>query len=206
MAGAIDASVQLKKFYDQNHSIIADFKQNSYDTQGKLMQNSSGKMAIKRPGLFRWDYAEPFEQQIIADGKDIWVYDKDLDQVSVRGQKEALGATPSSVLMEGYKVVEEQFNLEDHGEINGYNIVMLKPKKEECEYKLIVIAFFEQKLTIMEIEDRFGQKTTFRFVNIKGNPELPEDYFTFVVPEGVDVIGPKVQGKEEKRQKKPEKK
>lgn len=179
----------LKDFYDKNQSISSMFKQISHDAQGKLVQSSSGKMAIKRPGLFRWDYKEPFEQLIIADGKNLWVYDMDLDQVSVRNQKEVFGSTPSSVLMKGFKVIEEQFDIKDLGEKEGNQLISLLPKKSDNEYKEINIDFKDGQIVRMEVKDKYGQKTVFWFAKIINNPEFAADFFTFSVPEGVDVIG-----------------
>ncbi len=179
----------LKEFYEKNVRIQADFEQVSFDAEGKLVQKSAGVVAIQRPGLFRWDYREPYEQLIVADGKDLWVFDMDLDQVSVRNQNEVFGSSPASVLMEGFKVVEEQFHIKDKGHQNGYDVITLMPKKEDCEYKQIIIGFNKGQLAVRDISDKFGQKTQFLFSNVINNPMFNSEYFKFVPLKGVDIIG-----------------
>lgn len=186
-AVAGEATERLHEFYDKVTSLQADFHQVLLDADGNKIQESDGSVQIKRPGKFYWDYTTPYPQKIITNGEKLWIYDSDLEQVTVKSAKESLGKAPSLVLSGGHKL-EEHFILQDLGEINGYLWVELRPKKADNEFSIMRLGF-EQELSLMEVTDSFGQTTRLWLKNVVRNPRLDDQLFQFEIPQGVDVVG-----------------
>jgi len=183
-ATAID---RLNEFNTQVDSLSADFKQTLYDSDGAAVLQSSGKLLIQRPNRFRWDYIKPYPQLLLADGKRFWIYDSDLEQVTVKLISEVLGNAPS-MLLNGKRVLDEDFIIKDLGEKDGMLWVELFPRKSESDFKLVRLAFRKQ-LQIMEFEDSLGQLTRIEFDHFKTNITIDSDQFVFHVPKGADVVG-----------------
>jgi len=183
-ATAID---RLNEFNSQVDSLSAGFKQTLYDSEGEAVQQSSGKLLIQRPNRFRWDYSKPYPQLLLADGKRFWIYDSDLEQVTVKLISEVLGNAPS-MLLNGKRVLDDDFIIKDLGKKNGMLWVELFPRKSESDFRLVRLAFKKQ-LQIMEFEDSLGQLTRIQFDNLKTNITINPDQFVFHVPRGADVVG-----------------
>ncbi len=179
---------QLKKFLHNTQTLQADFKQVSMDEHGNPAQISSGMFYLQRPGKFRWNYTQPFVQEIVANGDKVWFYDADLEQVTIKTLDESLGSTPA-LLLSGKVNLEQNFILQQQGVDEDLSWIRLTPKSEQSNYKRILIGMHKDKLAGMELSDNFGQLTRIYFSNIKINQKLPEKIFDFVVPEGVDVFG-----------------
>lgn len=177
----------LNKFYKEVKSIRADFSQILLDSNGEIIQKSSGKVIILRPEKFRWDYAEPFPQQIIADGKKFWIYDSELEQVTVKSANQAVTDTPALILS-GKQNLEDNFIIKEEGKRKSLTWVALLPKASDTDFQSIRLAF-DPELAAMELEDNLGQITRILFTNVERNPEVDGELFEFVVPEGVDVVG-----------------
>jgi outer membrane lipoprotein carrier protein len=148
---------------------------------------AQGTLYLKRPGLFRWDYHEPYAQQIIADGRQVWLYDPELEQVSVQSQKNALKGTPA-LLLSGKDPVEQHFEVVGLGNRMDFDWVELIPRDEESQFIRIQLAFAESELRRMEMSDKLGQVTRFTFFDIVRNPELSKDLFIFDPPEGHELF------------------
>ena len=177
----------LDTFYKEVKSIRADFLQILLDENGEVIQESSGKVVILRPDRFRWDYEKPFPQQIIADGKKFWIYDSELEQVTVKSADQAVTDTPALILS-GKKSLDENFIIKEEGKHKTLVWVALLPKTGDTDFMKIRMAF-DPELAAMELEDHFGQITRILFTKEERNPKLDSKLFEFVVPEGVDVVG-----------------
>ena len=184
-AGGID---KLKEFVAATHSAQADFTQVVLDQNGKRIQSASGVMQFQRPGKFRWTYQKPYEQVIVGDGEKFWLYDVDLNQVTVKKLDAALGSSPAA-LLSGSNEIERDFTLKESGSQDGLDWLQAISKTQDSNFDKILMAFNAQaELVIMELNDAFGHKTVLRFSGLKRNPQLPPAQFKFVPPKGADVL------------------
>jgi outer membrane lipoprotein carrier protein len=182
-----DAVANLQRFFRDLQTYSARFEQVVVDAHGNRTQQSSGSMWIERPGKFRWDYNKPYAQHIIGDGKKIWIYDVDLQQVTVRPMSLALGDTPA-LLLAGKGQLEESFVIEDRGQRDGMEWVQLTPRKKDGGFEQIELAFAQGKLHTLELKDSFGQTTHIDLTDFRENPRIAPGMFRFKPPPGVDVI------------------
>lgn len=190
-AQAESASKKLQDFFSQVKSMKADFNQSIVSQSKPSIEKSSGVLQMERPGKFRWDYSVPYKQQIIADGRKLWVYDVEMEQVIVKPLDLVLGNTPA-VLLSGNADIADKFAVEtitapDDSE-KGLFWMQLTPKQEESGFEKLLLAFMGNKLRIMELKDAFGQVTRIQFSNMVLNPTIDPVLFQFKVPDGVDVI------------------
>jgi len=181
------ATQDLHRFFNQVQRYQARFTQVTVDEAKKLIQESSGNLWIERPGKFRWNYSTPFEQQIVGDGKQVWVYDVELKQVAVRGMQGVLGATPA-ILLAGKGNLEIVFTIKDLGREGALDWVQLKPKKKDGGFEDIRIGFEKGKIRILEMIDGFGQTTRVTLHDAQENAAIGAEKFNFKPPAGVDVI------------------
>jgi len=166
----------------------ADFTQTIDDGHGKIMRSAAGKLYLQKPGKFRWDYVEPSEQLILADGKHIWFYDKDLQQANLRDMDASLASTPA-VLLSGGGSVGGQFDVTALPPSEGMEWYQLIPKRADTDFQLVRIGFTKGELTSMFLADKLNQVTQLTFSHSQRNAKFAPDLFTFVPPKGVDVIG-----------------
>lgn len=178
----------LRSFIASTATAQGEFNQKVYDRKRKLTQEASGTLAFQRPGKFRWTYAKPYAQLIVGDGAKVWVYDEDLNQVTVRRLDRALGSTPAALLA-GSNDFERAFKLSDHGQKDGLEWVEAVPREKESNFETIRMGFGFSGLEVMELVDSFGQSTVLKFTALRRNPKLDAALFTFVPPKGADVIG-----------------
>jgi outer membrane lipoprotein carrier protein len=183
---------RLNRYFNDVQTITADFSQTVRGINQETLQESSGRMVIKRPDHFRWDYNKPYEQLIIGDGKNVWLYDVDLEQVTVKPADKALENTPA-VLLSGKRPLQETFSIREQGQRDGLEWVELTPKSQEATFTRMLLAFNASDLQIMELEDSLGQLTILRFTNVHKNPVVKAAQFRFSPPDGVDVIGKPVE-------------
>lgn len=181
------ATQDLHRFFNQVQRYQARFSQVTVDEEKKPVQESSGNLWIERPGKFRWNYSTPFEQQIVGDGKQVWVYDIELKQVAVRGMQGVLGATPA-ILLAGKGNLETVFTIKDLGRDGELDWVQLKPKKKDGGFEDLRIGFDKGKIRNIEMLDGFGQTTRVILHDAQENIAIGADKFTFKPPAGVDVI------------------
>jgi outer membrane lipoprotein carrier protein len=190
VAGAARAD-SIERFHDflrTTQSARADFEQRVYGRDGKLTQESQGSFVFLRPGRFRWTYAKPVDQLIVGDGERVWIYDRDLNQVTVRKLSRALGSTPAALLA-GASDVEAAFDLTDAGRADGLEWLEAKPKDREAGFERIRMGFGEAGVQAMELTDHFGHTTRLRFRNLQRNPKVDPAEFRFEPPKGADVLG-----------------
>lgn len=182
------AQVQLESFLKNMSSLSADFEQNLYDHYGDKLQQSTGSFSMKRPGKFRWDYTLPYAQNIISNGKKIWMYDSELEQVNVRPYSQILASSPISLLDKNQSLSVE-FIVESMPSAKMLQWVKLLPKAEENDFKEIQIGLKDGKIKIMRFVDNFDQSTEIKFERLEVNPVISSNKFEFIIPEGVDVMG-----------------
>ena len=187
-ASAAGSRARLDAFMADVDGFAADFEQTLYDEAGEALQRSAGTVLLERPGRFAWEYTEPAGQRIVADGTRVWLYDPDLEQVTVNRLDERVGGTPLVVLM-GDAPIDEAFEVGALGASDGVEWVELRPRGEAADFEAVYLGFAGEALAAMELRDSFGQATQIRFSDFRANPELGADAFEFVVPDGVDVIG-----------------
>ena len=146
-------------------------------------------MQFQRPGKFRWTYQQPYEQIIVGDGAKFWLYDKDLNQVTVKKLDAALGNSPAALLA-GNNEIERGFVLKNSGNRDGLEWLQATPKGSDSSFSAIYMAFDAQAgLVVMELNDAFGHKTVLRFAGLQRNPRLSAQQFQFTPPAGTDLIG-----------------
>jgi outer membrane lipoprotein carrier protein len=184
-AAALD---QFRSFVSGTQSARASFEQKVYDRSGKLVQDAKGSFVFQRPGRFRWVYAKPVDQVIVGDGERVWIYDRGLNQVTVRKLATALGSTPAALLAGG-SGVEKAFEISDAGAKDGIEWVEAKPREREAGFDRVRIGFAEDGLRAMELTDHFGQTTRLNFTNVARNPKVDASEFRFDPPKGTDVLG-----------------
>lgn len=188
-AASSDAGLQrVEKFIANLSTLRADFKQTLTDSKGAITDQSSGQLAISRPNRFRWDYSQPYAQLIVADGARIWLYDADLEQVTVRRLDTSLSATPA-MLLSGEGKLSENFKVTDTSQDANAQWVMMEPVRPDTDFKWVRLGFAGNDLKIMQLADKLGQITTLEFSNIERNLKLDPALFDFKVPAGADVIG-----------------
>jgi outer membrane lipoprotein carrier protein len=167
----------------------ADFQQTIDDGHGKTLRSAAGKFYLERPGKFRWDYSDPSEQVVLADGKQIWFYDKDLAQANVRNMDTTLESTPA-MLLSGGSSVSSQFDITALPARGGLRWFQLIPKHPDTDFQLVRIGFDKDgELASMFLADKLNQVTQLTFTHPVKNPKFARDLFSFSPPPGVDVIG-----------------
>jgi outer membrane lipoprotein carrier protein len=187
-AARADAIQRLHAFASEAKTLSGSFSQAVYDGKGRKTQDAAGELYFSRPGKFRWVYRKPYEQLIVGDGHKIWIYDTDLEQVTVKKMDGALGESPAALLA-GSNDIDTHFNLRDAGAKDGLEWLEATPKGKEGSFELVRLGFKESALRAMELKDNFGQKTILTFGDLKQNPPLKADLFRFKPPKGVDILG-----------------
>lgn len=179
---------RLQDFLDDLDTLTADFSQDVVNRNNELIESAFGQVVLQKPGRFRWDYQDPFERVIVADGERVWLYEADLDQVTVRLLDEGLGETPAALLT-GAVGVLDRFEFRGSESRDELLWVELGPRSEASDFDSVRLAFQGSELTRLELRDRLGQTTRLAFSAVEQGTELPAGVFTFDVPDGVDVIG-----------------
>lgn len=186
LAGARD---ELKTFTAGLKGLDGQFTQRVFDGGGKLKESSSGRVALSAPRLFRWEYNKPYEQLIVADGKQVWVYDPDLQQATVREQGIEEQNSPLAALIDPGKL-DQQFNVAEAAGEAGLQWLVLTPKREgDASFQTARLAFAAGALVKMEVKDAVGQRTEISFSGLKRNPAFAAGTFTYKPGKGVDVVG-----------------
>jgi outer membrane lipoprotein carrier protein len=190
-----DGLKSLEAFMKNSQAGRAEFTQSvtapSKDGQPPRTKNSSGQFEFQRPGKFRFVYTKPFEQTIVADGKTLWLYDADLNQVTQRPQAQALGSTPAAILASAsdLKALSADFDLQSAPEQDGLQWVQANPRDRNGQLKSVRVGFASDgQLAALDILDSFGQRSLIRFTQLQTQASLPASTFEFKVPAGADVL------------------
>ncbi|HYN61547.1 MAG TPA: outer membrane lipoprotein chaperone LolA [Rubrivivax sp.] len=186
LAAHADALDTLREFVRDVKSGRASFTQTVSSADGVKKRSSSGSFEFARPNRFRFSYAKPFEQLIVSDGQKVWIYDADLNQVSVRKLTQALGATPAALLAGAS--LDKDFELVAQPSKDGIDWVQATPRQKDGAFQSMRIGFRGRELAVVDILDSFGQRSVLQFSQYAANAAIPEQSFRFVPPPGADVI------------------
>jgi outer membrane lipoprotein carrier protein len=178
----------LEDFLAKTQTLEASFQQTLRTHDGEVLQETEGKFYLNRPGKFRWDYKLPYEQIIVSDGERIWIYDVDLQQVTVQKQRADLPSSPMALLQDSSKLYES-FNVHSLDNHEGVYRLKLESKTSDSDFAEIVVGLDKDGLRFMQLHDQFEQVTDIVFSDITTNPVLNNKIFEFIPPEGVDVFG-----------------
>jgi outer membrane lipoprotein carrier protein len=191
LASAAQAQTPLDTYLTQLKTLRAEFSQVVTDGKGLEVQKAQGKLVIVRPGRFRWELtpagnASP--QLMVADGKDLWFYDRDLEQVSVKPATAALTATPAG-LLSGEGNIRALFIVAPAGKKEGLDWVLVTPKQSDADFREARLGFGASELKRMVLKDKLGQTVRLDFLTSERNPQVAEAEVRFTPPAGADVIG-----------------
>ncbi len=188
-AAADDSLARVEAWLKSVHTLSADFVQVVRSRDGQISSRATGTLSLSRPDRFRWDYRDPYVQVIVADGRKLWLYDADLEQVTVRPLESGLGSTPA-MLLSGAGSVGESFSagpVERDGEWTWCRLV---PKQHGSDFDSVSLGFNDRGgLVAMQLVDKLGQSTELNFSDVALNQKLDPALFRFTPPKGADVIG-----------------
>jgi len=187
-AAAMTPAQRLDHLFSQTRTLSAHFSETVQNANAATVKQSSGTLAIAKPGRFRWNYEKPYRQLIVADGKKLWLYDPGLEQVTVRPETHALAAGPAALLA-GTSKVEDQFKVSDAGTHDGLHWVRLAPLNVESDYTAMRVGLDAQgQLKELMLDSKLGQTTRIVFSDLKRNVKLDPELFKFTPPRGADVV------------------
>ena len=177
----------LDVFLDGLETFSADFEQKLIDSSGEVLETSKGSVLLRRPGMFSWSYREPYTQEIISDGKSLWVYEEDLEQVTISDASAAVEDTPALIFSGRYSIDEHYviYEVEDDA---GLAWLELTPRNIEAQYRALRLAFAGAELSGMILLDSLGQTLLISFENTRRNPDLERQLFRFTPADNIDVI------------------
>ena len=187
-AHAVSGTEYLNHFMNKVKSLKAVFTQEVVSDQGKITQTSYGAFRLLRPGRFFWEYESPAPQKIISDGKNMWIYDIELEQVTVKPLSQALGASPAAILTNP-KSLSKRYTVLEKPPREGLQWVELLPKDKQGDFLKVEVGLDDAGVQAMDLYDQFGQLTVIRFRESEYGVPLSPSIFQFVPPKGVDVIG-----------------
>jgi outer membrane lipoprotein carrier protein len=177
----------LDEFLDGLSTLQAKFEQSVLDTENATAGQMHGLFLLERPGRFRWDYVVPRKQIILADGRDVWIIEEDLKQVTRHYQKWALKGTPAAFLAMEAKV-EDDFEVVEIGERQGMHWLELLPRDPESDFNRILLAFADKQLRRLELNDKFGQISRFSFYDMQRNLPIDPQLFVYQGQDDWDVL------------------
>lgn len=181
------ASEELKQLLQQGQSLKGNFEQRLYDRDHNLLQTTEGEFVVQRPGNFYWETFPPYEQIVVGNGDRLWVYDPDLEQVTVHDQAEQQQSSPAQILSGDLDGLNKQYNVERATDGDRKHFT-LTSKGNDATFSRLKLSYHEGVLTGLEFEDNLGQVTELSFSDTTLNPKVGKGLFQFKVPEGVDVI------------------
>ena len=179
---------RFNKFFEHTTTYFAEFRQTIMDEGLHIIEESAGLMWMQRPDRFRWEYYEPYSQTIVGDGTDVWIYDPDLQQTTVRQFADVVERSAAEILA-GLDNINEFYNVSDVGVQGEIALVLLEPKDtENAQFQSMHLGFDKRSLSVIQILENLGNTTRLHFYDSMINEELSEKTFQFEVPEGVDLI------------------
>ena len=181
------AVARLTNLLNQAQTLTARFSQLTLDGSGTQLQETAGELSLKRPGLFRWHTDAPQEQLLVSNGQKVWLFDPDLNQVTIQTLDQRLTHTPALLLSGDVSQIRENFEI-DYKEGGSVVDFILKPKAKDSLFDSLRLSFRNRVLNDMQLIDSIGQRTNILFLNVKMNEPVDDGQFTFDIPEGADVI------------------
>jgi len=178
---------RLDTFLQSLQTVYAQFNQKLYNENGMLLEESSGNMYVQRPNQFRWEYQQPYNQLIVADGKQVWIYDSDLEQVIVKPLDAALGKTPAFLLSRNRKIEEDFFvnKLPSEAQVTRFELI---PKDDQAQFDSMRVNLQGETILGFELMDNLGQTTHINFSQVRQNLKFRKSLFRFTPPAGVDIL------------------
>ena len=184
---APDGIARLEAFLDGVHSLTATFKQELWTDNKRAQKTDTGSLSLKRPNRFRWTYEGPAELVVVADGAKLWIYDKELAEVTVTPFDDSVGTSPA-VLLSGDRNVREDFDVVQSYTQDALDWVKLEPKGPS-DFTSVAIGFAGTEPRRLELVDGLGQITRIQLDNLVVNPDIADEVFKLEIPPGVDVNG-----------------
>ena len=186
----VQSNQTLDNFFQRAQSMKADFEQTIFNSQGQLLEQSTGYLILSRPDKFILSYELPSQQQYISNGKTIWIYDVELEQVSIKSVEEGMGDSPAMLLSSNSNIYQH-YIVEDVvvGQSEGMQWVQLISREAEGTFERVLLAFKDHHLMRMKLFDSFGQITELKLSDVKINQSYTNHQFEFIPPDDVDVIG-----------------
>lgn len=187
-ANADDRAVKsLTQLLEKSQTLTGRFSQLTLDGGGTQLQETSGEMALQRPGLFNWHTDAPQEQLMVSDGKKVSLWDPDLEQVTIKTLDQRLTQTPALLLSGDVSKISQSFDItsKEAGDVMDF---VLKPKTKDTLFDSLRLSFRRGLINDMQLIDSVGQRTNILFMGVKANEPVPASKFTFVIPKGADVI------------------
>ncbi|MEN9450623.1 MAG: outer-rane lipoprotein carrier protein [Pseudomonadota bacterium] len=186
-ANQVLAEDQLSQLLNNLQSSRSNFTQTVMNSKGQILQQLSGRMAIQRPGRFRWEVTQPNRQLLIADGQRIWFYDIDLQQITIQTQKTADSDSPAALLSDSPKNLTQQFVIHPLMDVQGFTLF---PKNKNALFQSITLIFEKNRLREMRLTDKLDQQTVINFSQVELNPHLPSQTFHFIMPtdKNIDIV------------------
>ena len=189
VAASAGTSDELASLLNHMQTMRAQFTQTIYDNRGKAIQQSSGSMALMRPGKFRWEVKKPSPQVVIANNQRLWIYDPDLEQVTIRSLTSEAGEAPALLLSHENASLESIYDIQDEHNKQDLHWFTLIPKQKDNSFASVKMGFDANKaLKEMLLQDQIGHSTRVQFVKIEMNSKISPDLFNFKAPAGTDVI------------------
>ena len=177
----------LSRFFSEVRTLYAAFHQSVLTEDLQSIDESDGELWLSRPGRFRWNYGEPLEQVVVADGQEVWVYDPGLEQAVVRKQDEMLGDTPAGLLA-GNADPSLSYLVEGLGNQEGIDWISIFPKRPDAAFAQIQFGFELDTLRMVQMLDPLQQITRIRFWDVNVNLDVPVGKFSLILPKGTDII------------------
>lgn len=184
----VSARDTLSAYSEGLEGLRARFRQVVISQDGQVMDQGSGEVWLQSPDRFRWFYEGDFPELIVADGSHVWIYDESLDQVTVREQG-AAGSDSPLLLLTNPTGLDEKYQVTELGTLTGSQILQLSARDADAPFERLLLMFTDGDLTGLTLEDSFGLRTEMQFDEVERNPQIPEDYFLFTPPDGVDLLG-----------------
>ncbi len=178
---------RMKNYFQKTQTAEGDFLQKVFDKQGHKTQEVTGHMKLQKPNKFRWDYNAPYVQVIVGDGEKVWLFDPELNQVTVRQFNKTLGSTPAALLAGG-KEMEKSFDIKNLSRKGDLEWVIATPKLNETGFERVLLGFKQDALVEMELHDSFGNQTIIQFNQLERNKKIPVEAFKFSPPLNADVL------------------
>lgn len=183
-----DAAADLAARLSALKTLKGTFEQTVLDKGGTQLQDANGTMVVARPNRFRWHTKKPFEQLVVSDGKQVWIYDADLEQVVIKPLANQVSKTPALLFGGNPGDIDKSFRVEETDHDGSRVTFSLKPKDKDPMFSVLEVTFDGRRPASMRLEDALGQKTTIDFNDLTINGSIPDDRFRFTPPKGADVI------------------
>jgi outer membrane lipoprotein carrier protein len=184
---ADSGEARLRAYLNDVQGLEGNFRQQVIDSRGQVMEDASGSVVMQKPGRFRWNYRQPFERVIVADGTKVWLYEADLEQVTIRRLTAGIGDTPAALLT-GKESVLDRFTVQRSWTDKGLALVRLVPRAADSDFAGVTLGFSRRDLRLLVLDDRLGQQTRIDLSDTRVNPRLDPGVFRFDAPPGADVI------------------